>query len=996
MIRGNVLFSHIKERLFPLFIIFVSVHSFVPSFGRFKGKQTSYSRPKGEITSESNAFDADDADDDWLDDNVRGGSGMSSPPSMSSMSPFIDAFLEKKRKESEEERYTHMIGVPMSDCHQLQIELESVMKGILFHCPILSNSCITPSKSRMPLLYIDASGKPSGEVTDELYGIVQRLVSKHCYVKEEYKDDVNDYSGVNDDGYRPLTMTFHKLQIDGKKHEVLHTVADENENDGLEKLRSLVADMEVEIQSRGWKAIWPSSDEVQGNEAKMYNADKYMPRIPFMRLPPDFEFDTDTWEIDLGADGICPVFWYKWKDDVMGRHVRLPEIGIYSSRSRGNDMSEQNFFLPHETVLLPDGNEALTRQERVHQKYQEEKMGKRESRVSDDNTDDDIMDPSLSDNRKILESIYGKGSETPSEDSSRNEMEIQDGSNVIERTDSSAPPDDRTENEIMDAVVTDEDKPDKSQSFFGPEGINSTTSTNEIQDSSNIIKPTDSSALLDNETENEDELDEPQSSLGSEGKNSTSMKEIFRAFMKQRVDDIRQGETRPVKEWLEDPKYKAKYGDLVNPTVAESKENFESAYSKESGFPDEDSLRSYMRSKGRDKYKFDELESFLNSKGKDGTKTVEERIRDLMKNRIKDIRQGETRPIEEWLEDPKNKAQYDKIIDPKVSEGRKKYEAMYDIKSKILNEDLPGGEVGIQDDNNPIEPTGSSAASDDKMENEIIDVVVQDKDLSSMDTIVQDKDLFSFPSPVNNGTHLVFDTSKVSREEQVREFTRQHLEELSRRKPRPIEEWLNNPKYKAQQEKEKVRKEEIASSAPPFPSEEALMGFWEICLSPFNDPLDVQNDYTCDNFCLRVDKQISGGPVLMEKKNQKAGGGSWQLLEEGNKTLIEIRLFLPRKKEFTMVWRGEVYKGLPGAAERANDFRNILETTYLRTTPQDINSQNYEETEEIIKCEGEIWMEDTATQQDREELGSFLMIKAASLGDPDDFVYFIGDEEYKR
>ena len=58
--------------------------------------------------------------------------------SRSAIPQFVKAFLErelKARGESRPREYTHMSGIPMAECHQLQIELESVQRVILYHCP---------------------------------------------------------------------------------------------------------------------------------------------------------------------------------------------------------------------------------------------------------------------------------------------------------------------------------------------------------------------------------------------------------------------------------------------------------------------------------------------------------------------------------------------------------------------------------------------------------------------------------------------------------------------------------------------------------------------------------------------------------------------------------------------------------------------------------------------------------------------------------------------
>jgi len=960
-LRGNI-FSSRRSLLF--FLISLSfVHSFVvvPATRRQISFTATNSNDNDNIVNNNKDEDDDDYEISFA--------------TRSTMSPYIKAFLDKERSE-EEDYYTHMIGVPMSNCHQLQIELESVQKGILYNCPKLGTSCIIPSRSRMPLLYINAAGSEDDEVTEELEKIVNEVVAKQFYssLKEYKEEDDNDtnYSGANKDGYSPLTMTFRNLQIDGKKHEVLYTVASDDDNDnGLTKFQSLIADLEIAIQSKkGWKTTWPSYDQVQGKEAKaMFDGKKYVPRIPIMRLPSNFAYtaDDDQWDVDEGSDGISPMLWYKWKDDVLGKHVRLPEIGIYSANVPGNDVSEQNFYFPQcETIKLPEGNTALTQQEKAHQRYQDEKKG---IITEDDNI---VMDPNLSDNKKILESIYGKDFNSNSATTTTNEMEEAQENSIIIDNSSNRTPQKKDENEvIIDATTITTDN-------------NDNDSKGEVFDNSS--SDNDGENIIDNTPK-------------------ASPKERFSAFMKQRVEDIKQGDTRSVEEWIEDPKYKDLYGDLITPISALNNNNKEDANFPSSLFGNqgdgEDPFRSYISSKVGGEEQLDAFDSMLFTKDKDG-KSMQDRIGDLMQDRAKDIMSGgDKRPIEDWLDDPKNKGKYNKIIDPNVSSERGRI--MEEEVDAIMNNNDDDTTTTLMDEFQGIlqgkKNIGAESLKGDESIISSSSVPMKEKDTVAAAVVEED---MPFPRPVSNGTHIVYDTSEVSREEQIREIKRRNREKLMSEKPRSIQEWLKNgPKYNKTEVTDEATKKTTGTidDDPPFPSEEALMGFWKVCYSPFNDPLDIpsKEEFKCDNFCLRADKQIAGGPVLLPKQKQKAGGGSWQMLSD-DKEELEIRLFLPRRKEFTMVWKGEVTKGILGKeTERAINFRDNLENTYRRTTPN--NNQEgstKKEAEIIIKCEGEVWMEDTATGKDREVLGPFLLTKSASLGDPDDFVYFIGDTEYKR
>ena len=83
---------------------------------------------------------------------------------------------------------THLIAIPMEQSHELLLELESVQRAILHHCPILLDACIPPASTRLPLLYVQATNKAKDEIsmartTTTISKIVQRLVTKHFFRK---------------------------------------------------------------------------------------------------------------------------------------------------------------------------------------------------------------------------------------------------------------------------------------------------------------------------------------------------------------------------------------------------------------------------------------------------------------------------------------------------------------------------------------------------------------------------------------------------------------------------------------------------------------------------------------------------------------------------------------------------------------------------------------------------------------------------------------------
>ena len=630
-----------------------------------------------------------DDDDDWLNDGPSSDDQQpSSFATRSQMPQFIDAFLEKERETRGEVKpsiFTHMIGIPMGECHQLQIELESVQRALLYHCPSLIHACIVPSMSRMPLLFVDASKDPAGRVTMELHEIVQKVVKKHVYVKQD--DSEEDDNGVNPEGYKPLTMTFHKLQIDGEDNEALFTVADPQDA-GLSKLQAMVADLQAEIQKKGWSSQYPPSDVQSMEDKKAANADDFLPRIPLMRLPQKFETllrplegDNDYHSSEDGGNGISPVFWIKWEKDVMGANVRLREVGIYPRRPGMNELDEQTFYLPHETVDLPGGNDALSKEEKVHQDYNEERMKESERRMVEEedglpSPDGDFMDPSLSDNRQILEAIYGKDSEIFNEG-------------------------------------------------FLP---------------------------------NDDEEDTIMQEVGGGG-------------------------GAPLDDWMKD-----RINQIID-TAASAAGDSETEPAVEDGAATSSA---------------DDTKS--------STPPLDDRIRGIVDNR----------------------PSYQQRMPP--------------VKTNVPSLD-----------DNPI-------------------------------------------------FQAYRDGTLISRSKDL-EVSEPALPEVS-----------------------------------AFPSEDVLRGFWRVVRSPLTSSIEMKDESRSDNFVLRVDGTVSGGPVLDQDTFNKASGGTWRMMEALDETLLRIRLVIPPKKDRIMVWEGEIYTEM----ESTSNSASILDATSFGKDASE------SENEEVIKCSGEV------------------------------------------
>ena len=274
-------------------------------------------------------------------------------------------------------KYTHLIAIPMEECHDLCIELESVQRAILYHCPSLIHACVVPVVTRLPLLYVDASSPMAAssslalsqdsrnilndgeqelyqKAANALFGssssssassysnsideaaeaatqktidhdpaqllhkIVQETVLELIYSpstdtllsEPDPSMPSNEQSQVangriNSDGIKPLMIKFKGLEIDGNKNEVLYCVGKKTETidgeccEGTQRSRKLVETLRSKIEALGYKTMLPPDEPQSSGKEKDVQFDHggsgkedqpiWRPRIPFMRLPPDFE-----------------------------------------------------------------------------------------------------------------------------------------------------------------------------------------------------------------------------------------------------------------------------------------------------------------------------------------------------------------------------------------------------------------------------------------------------------------------------------------------------------------------------------------------------------------------------------------------------------------------------------------------------------------------------------------------------------------------------------
>jgi len=326
---------------------------------------------------------------------------------------------------------THMIAIPLEQNHDLLLELESVQRGILYHCPLLIQACVAPVVMRLPLLLIDTDEKASSGIsTDDLFGrsgnkkvmgavgnygeeeqdteslltsrdpitkalhkIVNDVVDELIYApdiveRHEDADEEEEREGRNADNVQPLIMKFKALEIDGDANEVLNAIG--TEDSGTPLLRQVLHEITKRVEEKGWRVYLPEDDPQGKNGGLEEDGMTWRPRLPFMRLPLDFfetlpapkGYDGD-WENysdeakecymrvpEEGGNGISPIFWYKWWEDKLcnGNGVRLKELAVYG-RTGPMGTSEQAFYIPHLRTKLPDGNAQLRKEEEQGKSY---------------------------------------------------------------------------------------------------------------------------------------------------------------------------------------------------------------------------------------------------------------------------------------------------------------------------------------------------------------------------------------------------------------------------------------------------------------------------------------------------------------------------------------------------------------------------------------------------------------------------------------------------
>lgn len=240
------------------------------------------------------------------------------------MTGFIRRFLDKNSRttRSTTTPFSYLIAIPMDSCHELVLELESVQRAILYHCPILVHACIAPAMIRLPLLYVQRPPVPTTHANnndekawnrgnpelddsasrERLQQIVERTIRQHTYFTTECNsvdnttsdtasdsfrtnnvlmttrhddrtrgdfiakdDDDNDDESTNPESSIPIPwlVPFEGLEVDGPNNQVLYTVANP-EAEGTVRLQAFVQKLRSVIEEEmGWNTLLPHDPQRQ-------------------------------------------------------------------------------------------------------------------------------------------------------------------------------------------------------------------------------------------------------------------------------------------------------------------------------------------------------------------------------------------------------------------------------------------------------------------------------------------------------------------------------------------------------------------------------------------------------------------------------------------------------------------------------------------------------------------------------------------------------------
>jgi len=197
---------------------------------------------------------------------------------------------------------------------------------------------------------------------------------------------------------------------------------------------------------------------------------------------------------EQGGNGISPILWCKWWDDVFSENTRMREIGVYARQPAEKGLAESAFYFPHETVKLPKGNEALTAAENRDRQYQDARMADAEKVV--ETASDEIPDATVEKARELFESLY-------EDDAVKNEEEINLIDDIKEKAINSSGDEESSTASIEEDVQT-LDEPSKEKIRKTVEGLESVRARKAITTPKKDLPPMDENPIFQQYRTNRD------------------------------------------------------------------------------------------------------------------------------------------------------------------------------------------------------------------------------------------------------------------------------------------------------------------------------------------------------------------------------------------------------------------------------------------------------------------------------------------------------------
>eukprot|EP00563_Minutocellus_polymorphus_P006187 CAMPEP_0181045200 /NCGR_PEP_ID=MMETSP1070-20121207/13678_1 /TAXON_ID=265543 /ORGANISM="Minutocellus polymorphus, Strain NH13" /LENGTH=736 /DNA_ID=CAMNT_0023123707 /DNA_START=34 /DNA_END=2244 /DNA_ORIENTATION=- len=700
-------------------------------------------------------------------------------------------------------------------------------------------------------------------ITAELHSIVEDVINEQIYSTE-----------TEDEEAEPILMSFKGLEMDGEANEVLHTIGTEV-SPGTATLRLVLEEIRRRFEAKGWATALPP-DEPQGGVPSTNtdddNADddneggQWRPRVPFMRLPANFEESlpppkgTDgkyesysdeekaryVRQPEEGGNGISPIFWYRWWEDdlpaetVDDQGIRLREVAVYE-RTAAFGGTENAFYLPHMKVDLPGAGKAL---------------GKKEK---------------------------------------------QDAQDAMQRF------------------------KEKEEAFGGP----------------------DDSGGLDFDKLKDMVLGEDESAADVDGEDQFAYEETDRRMMEALAEG----------------------GILWEGTKSGDEGTFDKA-----GALDEDGT-SFDRG-ALDVPRFDSIDDEMRAARTDAE-------RRLVQN-MYDSSPSDTGTGAEFID-------VESVKNPDTT-------AREPAKAAVTSEEdfaVAAARAAVEQrrgDGSRIDPEESDSMSSE--------------DVASSDEAKKREIVDKIRKPIATG-------------------------DWSSAKPKDKMPWQENPVFKDWKSRVTMAEEEDGPAVetkplPPFPSHEHFVGAWRMVSSPTSTfdgaELFGEDSSMSENLILRVDGLTAGGPILDMENMQRAAGGTWKFFEAQRiqgpdedksgdekverQTRLRVRLVVPPKKDRILCMEGHAQLieasavgsknidassmmapgtfGIP-QAEAAKEKADKARAEKTRGTSM---SSEEEANEDILRCSGEVWIEDARTGDNRKKLGRFVMEKKR-VSDPSKLIYTI-------